>query len=223
LKFNSHVHLMVSAGGLHESDGRWIPHLPLNKIALMRMWRYAVIFHLRLALKGGVLRSDRSIQEFQNLLSGAYQGERHRSWVIFVDGIVSKAHFLRYAARYVRRPPIATWRLLKVTNVEVEFVAKDTKAGRSVPKRTTLPQFARLMAAHVPNHYRHGIRYFGLLAPRAKSLTCTAMFVLLGQTRRPRPARLSWRNSLRKYFGVDPLIDSLGNEMHWVRRESLPN
>ena len=124
LKFNSHVHLLVSAGGLYESDGRWSVRLPLNKVALMRMWRYAVIFHLRLALKAGVLKSDRSIQEFRDLLSGAYQSERHRSWVIFVDGIVSKAHFLRYAARYVRRPPIATWRLLNVTNEEVEFVAK---------------------------------------------------------------------------------------------------
>jgi hypothetical protein len=222
LKFNSHVHLLVSAGGLHESDGRWIANLPLNKVALMRMWRYAVIFHLRLALNAGVLKSDRSIQEFRNLLSGAYQSERHRSWVIFVDGIVSKAHFLRYAARYVRRPPIATWRLLNVTNEEVEFVAKDTKAGQLVPKRTTLPQFARLMAAHVPNYYWHGIRYFGLLAPRTKSLTSAIMFALLGQTRRPRPARLSWRNSLRKHFGVDPLIDSLGNEMLWVKRESPP-
>ena len=37
----------------------------------------------------------------------------------------------------------------------------------------------------------------------------------------PRPARLSWRSSLLKYFGVDPLIDSRGDEMHWVRRESV--
>ena len=187
----------------------------------MRMWRFAVISHLRIALKAHVLRSDLSIQAFQDLLSGAYQSERHPRWIIFIDGIVSKAHFLRYAARYVRRPPIATWRLLKVTNKEVAFVAKDTKAGLLVTTRATLPQFVRLLAAHVPDNYRHGIRYFGLLSPRTKRSTGSAVIVLLGQTRRPRPARLSWRNSLLKYFGVDPLIDRQGNEMHWVRRESL--
>jgi len=185
----------------------------------MRMWRYAVISHLRLAFKAHVLRSDLTVQAFGELLSEAYESERHRRWIIFVDRIVSKAHFLRYAARYVRRPPIATWRLLKITDTEVEFVAKDTQAGRLVPKRVTIPQFVRLLAAHVPDKYRHGIRYFGLLAPRAKRLSRAALFTILGQISRPRPQRLSWRNSLIKYFGIDPLIDGRGQEMHWVRQE----
>jgi len=218
LKFNCHIHLLVSAG-LQESDERWIPYLPLNKESLMRMWRYAVISHLRLAFKAHVLRSDLTVQAFGELLSEAYESERHRRWIIFVDRIVSKAHFLRYAARYVRRPPIATWRLLKITDTEVEFVAKDTQAGRLVPKRVTIPQFVRLLAAHVPDKYRHGIRYFGLLAPRAKRLSRAALFTILGQISRPRPQRLSWRNSLIKYFGIDPLIDGRGQEMHWVRQE----
>jgi hypothetical protein len=221
LKFNSHIHLLVSAGGFEESDGHWIPRLSLNKDALMKMWRFAVISHLRLALKSGVLESNLNIRDMRSLLSNAYKSERHPRWIIFLETIVSKAHFLRYAARYVRRPPIAKWRLLKVTDTDVEFVAKDTKAGLLVPTRRTLPEFIRLLAAHVPAHYRHGIRYFGLLAPRTKRFTYAALSVFLGQTRRPRPRRLSWRSSILKYFGFDPLIDSRGQEMHWVRRESV--
>ena len=68
LKFNSHIHRLVSAGGLYESDGRWIPHLPLNKDALMRMWRHAVICHLRLASKADVLTHDMSTREFRDIL-----------------------------------------------------------------------------------------------------------------------------------------------------------
>ena len=120
-----------------------------------------------------------------DLLSVAYESERHPRWIIFVDGIVSKANFLRSAVRYVMRPPIATWRLLRVTDKEVEFVAKDMKAGLLVPKRVTLSQFVRLLAAHIPNRHRHGIRYFGLLAPRVKSLARAALFVLFGQMWRP--------------------------------------
>jgi hypothetical protein len=219
LKFNSHIHLLVSAGG--ESDGRWIPNLVLNKEALMRMWRYVVVSHLRLALDAHVLQTDLNPQEFRKLLSGAYESERHRKWIVFIDGIVSKAHFLRYAVRYVRRPPIATWRLLNVTDKNVEFVAKDRKADLMVQKRVTLSEFVRLLAAHVPRHYEHAIRYFGLLAPRTKGLTSRGLFAILGHAALPRPTRLSWRNSLLKYFGIDPLIDSHGHEMRWVRRESL--
>ena len=49
------------------------------------------------------------------------------------------------------------------------------------------------------------MRYFGLLAPRRKSRTSAALFGLLGQEKRARPHWLSWANSLRKYFGVNPL------------------
>lgn len=219
LKFNSHLHILISAGGFDEASGRWIPHLQLKKGALMRMWRYAVIDHLRRALKAGVLRSDLRTQELGRLLSIAYENVRHPQWIIFLDRIVSKSHFLRYAARYVRRPPIASWRLLEVTDEEVAFVAKDTKAGRLVPTRCRLAEFVRLLAPHVSDLYRHGIRYFGQLAPRAKGNNWAGLFVALGQEMRSRPPRLSWRNSLLKYFGFDPLIDSRGNEMHWIRRE----
>ena len=71
----------------------------------------------------------------------------------------------------------------------------------------------------MPDDRRKAIRYFGLLAPRAKGQSYAALFVLLGETKRPRPQRLDWRSSLLKYFGHDPLIDSRGQEMHWVRRE----
>jgi putative transposase/transposase-like zinc-binding protein len=217
LKFNAHLHVLVSAGGLRQSEGRWMPRLQFNKNVLMRMWRYAVITHLRAALKAHVLKSDLDTHELQIILTTAY--ERHPGWIIYIDKIVSKSHFLRYAARYVRRPPIASWRLLKVTNREVEFVAKDTKAKRLIRTRCQLPDFVRLLAQHVPDNHRKAIRYFGLWAPRAKGQTYDALLLLLGETRRFHPQRLSWRSSLLKYFGRDPLIDGRGQEMHWIRRE----
>jgi len=219
LKFNSHLHILVSAGGLQESSAQWIPHTPLEKGPLMRMWRYAVITHLRSALRAGVLRSDLSTQTIQRLLSTAYQSERHPRWIIFLDEITSKSHFLRYAARYVRRPPIASWRLLEVTDREVIFVAKDTKAGRLVRTSCRLSEFVRLLASHVPDIYRHTIRYFGLLAPSAKGTKWSGLFVALSQELKAPPPRLSWRDSLLRYFGFDPLTDSRGLEMRWVRRE----
>jgi len=117
LKFNAHLHIFVSAGGLLESEGRWMPRLQFNKSALMRMWRYTVINHLRAALRADVLKSDLDARELQVLLTMAY--ERHPQWIIYVDKIVSKSHFLRYAARYVRRPQLlvgACWRLRNFRN-----------------------------------------------------------------------------------------------------------
>jgi hypothetical protein len=217
LKFNTHLHILVSSAGLQESEGRWIPHIQFNKDALMRMWRYAVITHLREALKARVLKSNLSVCELTRIFTGAY--ERHPRWIIHLEQVVSKSHFVGYSARYVRRPPIPQRRLLKVTDGEVEFLAKDTKTERSVLTSYSPKEFVTRLAEHVPDCYRHAIRYFGLLAPRAKGQTWAALFAILGQTMRPRPERSSWQNSLRKHFGVDPLIDSRGQAMHWVRQE----
>jgi hypothetical protein len=215
LNFNSHLHILVSVGGLQESEGRWIAPLRFDKDALMSMWRYAVITFLREALKANVLTSNLEPTELRRVLRTQYE----RWWNIYIDTLVSKRHFLGYAARYVRRPPIAQGRFLKVTDREVEFLTKDRKTKQLVKIRYLIDEFVATLAEHVPDRYRHAIRYFGLSAPRAKGQTSAALFALLGQERRPRSKRLRWANSIRKYFGVDPLIDNRGQSMHWVRRE----
>ena len=214
LNFNAHLHVMVSAGGLNESEGRWITPLYFDKHKLMHMWRYAVVTYLRAALQKGLLASEESPEELRALLKTQYE----RWWNVYVDPIRSKWYFLRYVARYVRRPPIAQHRFTKITEREVEFLTKDLKEKRIVTTRYLIEDFVDALAEHVPDRYKHAIRRFGLLAPRTQRTTSAAMFLLLGQKKRPRPPRLSWRNSLRKYFMVDPLLDSRGQDMRWVRR-----
>jgi hypothetical protein len=109
---------------------------------------------------------------------------------------------------------------LTVTDREVQFLRKDLKLKRQVLTRYSIEEFVAILAEHVPDRYRHGMRYFGLLAPRRKGRTYAALFALLGQVKRPRLPRLSWANSLQKHFGVDPLVDSEGRSTHWVGRLS---
>ena len=219
LKFNTHLHILVSAGGYSGPEDGWIDSIDLDDGALMRMWRNAVISHLQRALKADVLRSKLPIDKIHAILTGC--DELYPWWNIRIDEIASKSHFLQYAARYIRRPPLASWRLLEVTDQEVVFVAKDTRNKRLVRMRRSLVDFLRLLTQHVPDSYRHSVRYFGLLAPRARGRMKAAMLVFLDVRIDPPPPRLSWRESLWLCFGVDPLIDSFSQTMHWVRSERL--
>ena len=214
LNFNAHLHMLVSGVGLHESEGRLVSGLQFSRKAIMHIWRYAVITYLRQATEARVLKADLSSDQLRVLLKTQYE----RWWNIDIGHLHSKTHFLRYAGRYVRRPPIAQRRFVEISGHEVEFWTKDLRQKRVIKKRYAIADFVAMLGEHVLDHYRHAIRYFGLLAPRSKHRTLAALFALLGQEERPRPRRLSWAGSLRKTFGIDPLFDSRGQPMHWVRR-----
>lgn len=215
LNFNSHLHILVSAGGLKDSEGVWINHLHFDKKKLMHMWRFAVITYLREALKKGVLTSDMTFHQLRDVLADQY-----RWWSVHLDYFQSKTHFLRYAGRYARRPPIAQHRFEEITNTTVRFWVKDKKLKKQVLSECSLVEFVDLLSEHVPDRYRHAPRYFGLLSPRSKAHNSRAVFLILKQHKRPRPRRLGWAYSLRRDFGVDPLIDSSGQPLRWVGRLS---
>ena len=79
----------------------------------MHMWRFTVITFLREALKSGMLASKLHPGKLKAVLAREY-----RWWSTHVDYFQSKEHFLRYAGRYARRPPIALHRFEEVTNYE---------------------------------------------------------------------------------------------------------
>ena len=216
LKFNTHLHILVSAAGLRESDNRWLSRIRFNKHALMRMWQYAVITHLRHALKANVLKSELNARDLRKMLTTEYE---RPYWIIDVDPLVSKSHFIGYAGRYVRRLPAPKRRLRKLTDHGVEFLAKDTREKRAIATRYSIEEFISRLAEHVPDRYRHSIRYFGMLAPRTKGQTWAGLFAILGQKRSGPPPLLRWRWLCITRFGVDPLIDSTGKLMSWSYRQ----
>jgi hypothetical protein len=101
LEFNSHVHTMVTPGGLHNSSEVWVSGIIYDRDALMRSWRRAIIAILRAAAQAGQLVTRISSPQLEQLLS---QQEK-RWWSINVQSFEDKQHFLKYAGRYTRRPP----------------------------------------------------------------------------------------------------------------------
>ena len=214
LNFNCHLHILVSEGGLKDDGTGWRKNAPLQRKALMPMWRYAVITYLREAYRVGVLDTDRTQQQLADLLKQQYE----RWWNTDIKRFRGKKQFLGYAGRYARRPPIAQHRFRKIDRQEVRFLTKDTRTKQNVMTHYTTSEFLATLADHIPDRYRHNIRYFGLLSPRVKGRTHDAVFALLGQERLGKPWRLRWAASMKKSFGIDPLLDSHGHRMRWTGR-----
>jgi Putative transposase len=212
LNFHPHLHILVSAGGLNKRENRWIDFKNFNKYVLMYWWRFAVIRYFAEVLGTAVEDVDAFDEKLKQ------QGKRR--WNIHIRRFSSKAHFLRYAGRYLRRPPIAEHRIISITDQHVEYWANDLKLKTWVRIKVSVEEFLELLIQHVPERYTHAIRYFGLASPVGKHLFSSAVFVLLGQEQKPRPKRLSFEAMSVKYFDYNPLLDRHGQRMRWVGRQT---
>src|SRR6266851_7518508 len=65
LKFNSHVHTMVTGGGLHGPSDTWVSRVYYDRDALMEAWRKAVIELLRASLRAGQLRTKMTVDQME--------------------------------------------------------------------------------------------------------------------------------------------------------------
>lgn len=103
-----------------------------------------------------------------------------RWWSIKIQSLRSKEHFLRYAGRYVRRPPIAQKRITYVGKGSITFWYRDKKLHRRVEVQCSLEEFVERWGQHIPELYQHAVRGFGLFAPRSICKTVDAVFAILG-------------------------------------------
>lgn len=144
--------------------------------------------------------------------------QENRWWSVKLQSLGSKEHFLRYAGRYARRPPIAQRRITGISRTEITFWAKDKRQRRRTIVRLTQGEFLAAWMQHIPERYEHAVRSLGLFAPRAIRNRSAAVLTILGQSPRPRPRPISWNLSIKRDFGWDPLVDYNGNRMRWTRR-----
>ena len=144
LNFHPHLHILISGGGLRESEGRWMPTLSLEKPGIMQIWREALIAYLWEALKATELNVDLNRESVRAILKTQYG----RTWNIYIARFQSKSQFLRYAGRYIRRPPIAEHRFVSITDQEVQFLTKDLKQKRVAKTRYSLQEFVAILAEH---------------------------------------------------------------------------
>jgi len=213
LRFNSHVHALVTAGGLQTSGSGWRPRIFFVRDKLMRSWQRLVIALLRGALDAGQFDLGVGRDELEDLL----QHEEKRGWIVHVQAFHGKEHFLRYAGRYVRRPPIAQWRILAIKDGFVRFWCKDRRLHRWVVVQCTIEEFIDRWSQHIPKRYRHAVRHFGLFAPRRWTQVAATVFANLGAKKRQRPKRLPWAIAIQSQFGRNPSLDKNGQPMKFVR------
>src|SRR6266568_3438757 len=81
LEFNSHVHTMVTAGGLYGLSDSWVRTVYYDRAALLKSWRKAVIALLRVALRAGQLHSKMNVDQMEEMLTE----QEKCNWIIKIQ------------------------------------------------------------------------------------------------------------------------------------------
>jgi len=207
LEFNSHVHTMVTAGGLYGLSDSWVRTVYYDRAALLESWRTAVIKLLRTALRVGQLVSALTVDELEVLL-----GEQEtRWWSVNIKSFKSKDHFLRYAGRYIRRPPIAQRRVSLWDGESSDF---GTETRRYV--------VGLMCSALRKSSWNAGVSIFQSdIGTRSGALACS----LRAPCRRPSTlSSPSWDRSVGHVLGLDAgrnQSSEISDGTHcWTRRAS---
>jgi hypothetical protein len=220
LVFKSHLHVIVSAGGLNTTMSRWIDDAGLERSGkqIMENWKTKVCDYLNAEFARGSIKKSVA-KNFPKKIAW----QRTREWHVYIDANVTKKDLLNYDGRYVGRPPISESNIVGFDENGVDFIASvypgksDYSNGRQKEHKKikksmhyTLWKFILLLTNHLPDRYRHSVRYYGLLAPRVRRRAQEAVESCI-------PHLVSAVNAKKKSRTPK---DSHGNEMHRVRSVS---
>jgi hypothetical protein len=217
LLFKPHLHVVVGLTGLDLNGDSLIKNIFFSKDMVQERWRYALLDRLEDELRQGRLRLPPGLSQKQLLANIGY--ERGLLWHLEEHACTNKHELLAYVARYIGRPPIANSRILEFDAHHVRFRYRD-KLDDDRAHEATIPtqEFIDRLIEHIREPYQHGVRYFGLLSPRAKFIRYAAYLRLQGEPWQDPVPPLRWADARYLSFGLDPLVDKWGNPMIWSHR-----
>lgn len=159
--YNPHLHIIVMAGGIDPTTGRWID-LPYFKYEnfLPKKWQYHLL---------EMVKNFDSSEEVLALVKKLWKHYRKGFVNNFKKGDVPKniKHLVKYLAKYISKPSISVAAILEC-DFEMDKVTYKYKDHRTRQQTTTscniMTFIGRLAQQILPKGF-HRIRYFGLQHP----------------------------------------------------------
>jgi hypothetical protein len=207
LKWNPHIHIIITAGGLKDDKTRWIKNSYFPQCFIRPKYRYIFLKKLKKAFKNNELQPPKSnsqiktCSQFNSYLTQFYKNE----WYVYFGKELKEAEgTVKYSGRYGKRPVIAESRITKFTGKEVTFRYKDRALGKETTLTLPVYEFIKRLIIHIPDNNFRVIRYSGIFAARVKSELLNTAETILNLTRSIYQ-RKSYRDMYRENYGHDPL------------------
>jgi hypothetical protein len=195
LKWNPHIHLSVTMGGLSEDHSEW-KKIRFSKKAVMPMWRTRIVALIRKAKAANKV----------NITNASIEAQYQKNWIVHFAKPTSNAwRTITYLGRYIKRPPLSQSRLEHYDGRTVTFKYLNHTTGKYQKGTYSIEEFIHRFTQHIPEKGFRLIRSYGLLANRVRGELLPIVYKLLDQTLKSVPF-IGWAGLLKNAFGTDPKV-----------------
>ncbi len=204
LKWNPHVHMLVTEGGLGEiTPWKRVNFLPYEM--LRKRWQKLLLDSIEVEL---------GKRRFRNLKNELYKNFKDGFYVHGKNEVKDAKGAVKYVGRYTGRPAIAESRVIKYDGKEVTFWYESHEDNKRIEVELDALEFIKKVIIHIPEKNFKMIRYYGIYARNNKHkgkffrLINEKVFLELKKLRK-------WEYRILKAFGIDPLkCERCGSTMH---------
>ena len=209
LKFNPHIHMLVTCGGLSLSYDKWIHSFFIPEKALKPIWRHNVISFIRKSYHNNSLLLSSNIKlNFNTFLNNLYS----KIWYVNFGKKLDNASFtIIYIGRYTKRPVIAESRILSYDGKFVIFCYDDQITSETYHVKLTVEEFIARLIRHIPDKSFRQIRYAGIFAARVRTKLIPAVNNLIEHMKKS--VNIFIRNLQNYLFTQTPRCPKCGTEM----------
>jgi len=195
LKWNPHVHALVTEGVLRE-DKEWKVVDYFHYEMLRKRWQHILLSKLKEKLP--------KTRETKRLVEEMYRGQKEGFYVHAKNRMSNAKGAAQYIGRYVSRPAIAESRIESYDGQEVQFWYEQHQDGKRVEVKLPVLEFIGKLIRHIPERQFKMVRYYGLYARRRKKKSQQIMSIWK-KYKRLKNKKIHWRERIKKSFGHDPL------------------
>lgn len=194
LKWNPHVHMMVTEGGKGNiTEWRHIRHISYE--ALRKRWQKILLDEIT-----NISGNTKEVKLLKNKL---YK-EKDKGFYVYAKTEIKSAKIAaKYVGRYVGRPAIAESRILKYDGKNVTYKYTRHEDNKVIVETVHVYEFIKRIIMHIPEKNFKMIRYFGIYSRRSKG---KVNFIKMIDKRilSIRKSIANWENRILAMVGVDP-------------------
>lgn len=202
LKWNPHVHMMVTEGGTgNKTEWKHIKHI--NYKALRKRWQKLLLDE--------VVKIFGNSKQIKSLKNKLYMKNGEGFYVHAKTEIKSAKIAAKYVGRYVGRPAIAESRILNYDGVNVTYKYTRHEDNKVMIEKVHAHEFIKKLIIHIPEKNFKMIRYYGIYSRRSKGKH-NFIKMISGKVLKCRKLIGKWEYRILAAFGVSPCTCSNCNK-----------